>query len=52
VHAPLVRRAVAGGHWIGVDGKVAAGDQAVVGSGELLRGNENVRVVGMFGEDP
>jgi hypothetical protein len=52
VHAPAERRAVADVDWIGAEGRVAPGDELIVRSGELLRGNENVQGVGMFEEDP
>jgi hypothetical protein len=42
---------VADGDWIGIEGKVAPGDEVVVRGGELLRGNEKVQVVGIFEED-
>lgn len=48
-----VKAGVADGDWIGIDGKVAPGDQVIVRGGELLRGNEKVQVVGIFeDEDP
>jgi RND family efflux transporter MFP subunit len=43
-----VTAGLADGDWIGVEGKVAAGDEVVVRGGELLRGNEKVQVVGIF----
>jgi RND family efflux transporter MFP subunit len=46
-----VKAGLADGDWIGVEGKVAPGDEVVVRGGELLRGNEKVQVVGIFEED-
>ncbi len=48
-----VTAGVADGDWIGVDGKLADGDQVIVRGGELLRGNDKVQIVGIFeDEDP
>ena len=46
-----MKAGVADGDWIGVDGKLAPGDQVIVRGGELLRGNEKVQIVGIFEEE-
>jgi multidrug efflux pump subunit AcrA (membrane-fusion protein) len=46
-----VRAGVADGDWIGVEGKLAPGDEVVVRGGELLRGDEKLQVVGLFEMD-
>jgi multidrug efflux pump subunit AcrA (membrane-fusion protein) len=43
-----VKAGLADGDWIGVEGKLAAGDEVVVRGGELLRGDEKLQVVGVF----
>jgi multidrug efflux pump subunit AcrA (membrane-fusion protein) len=43
-----VRAGLADGDWIGVEGKLAPGDEVVVRRGELLRGDEKLQVVGLF----
>jgi RND family efflux transporter MFP subunit len=43
-----VKAGLADGDWIGVEGKLAPGDEVVVRGGELLRGNEKLQVVGVF----
>jgi RND family efflux transporter MFP subunit len=46
-----VKSGTAEGDWIAVDGKLGAGDQIVVRGAELLRGGEQVQVVGVFEDD-
>lgn len=46
-----VKAGVADGDWIGVEGKLAPGDQVVVRGGELLRGDDKVQIVGIFEDE-